>query len=455
MGIWSFYSFLKEGTMAVKKVVWGRSVLIGLLGCGLAVGLALFMGACRDHRHHGAPTINLRGPVSVTGTYATTGQQLIWGIQAALRWVNETHGGVRVGGGRYLMQYTYFDDKSSSTETEKIMNDISPDPATHFILGGYGSTLNRVAASIAERHGKLYLDHSGAADDIFTKNNYHNVVQICTPASKYHMGVFDMLDATPGSSVNLKVGFLYENTSFAQSVATSASAIAVSRGHTVVSYDIYPKDATSGNPELVQDVMNLANVQPDVVVGGGHLNDTIALTRLMMGKIAAGDVSAVSLLVAPANPNFYTSVDATTPAGNSHPAEGVMGPAQWDAKVTYDATGALNDGVDWFGPSQSEFITLFQAVAGQGQTPSYQAAQAAATVLTLSLAIERSDSLSTGSVRNALGGLRFRTFYGDFEIDASGLQIGHKMVEIQWQSGQKEIVWPESAKTATFRYPLP
>jgi uncharacterized protein YheU (UPF0270 family) len=47
------------------------------------------------------------------------------------------------------------------------------------------------------------------------------------------------------------------------------------------------------------------------------------------------------------------------------------------------------------------------------------------------------------------------SFYGGWDIDETGLQIGHTMVDIQWQDGQRVIVWPEKAQTGQVVYPMP
>ena len=37
----------------------------------------------------------------------------------------------------------------------------------------------------------------------------------------------------------------------------------------------------------------------------------------------------------------------------------------------------------------------------------------------------------------------------------TGLQIGHKMIVVQWQNGKKVIVWPPEAATGELIYPAP
>jgi hypothetical protein len=47
------------------------------------------------------------------------------------------------------------------------------------------------------------------------------------------------------------------------------------------------------------------------------------------------------------------------------------------------------------------------------------------------------------------------SFYGGWEIDDTGMQIGHSMVDMQWQNGKRVIVWPLSAATGEAILPKP
>ena len=44
---------------------------------------------------------------------------------------------------------------------------------------------------------------------------------------------------------------------------------------------------------------------------------------------------------------------------------------------------------------------------------------------------------------------------GGFRVDGNGLQIAHKALMFQWQSGKKVIVWPEELTSAAPRFPTP
>ena len=44
---------------------------------------------------------------------------------------------------------------------------------------------------------------------------------------------------------------------------------------------------------------------------------------------------------------------------------------------------------------------------------------------------------------------------GGFRVDRGGVQIGHKMLLIQWQDDKRVIVWPEELAPGKPRFPTP
>ena len=87
--------------------------------------------------------------------------------------------------------------------------------------------------------------------------------------------------------------------------------------------------------------------------------------------------------------------------------------------------------------------------------PDYHAAEAGAQVLAYVLAAEKANSFDSDAVRKSLGDLTFMSFYGGWDIDETGMQIGHSMVDVQWQDGKRVIVWPPNAQTGKPCYPMP
>ncbi|MEM4250772.1 MAG: hypothetical protein QW828_02950 [Candidatus Bathyarchaeia archaeon] len=65
------------------------------------------------------------------------------------------------------------------------------------------------------------------------------------------------------------------------------------------------------------------------------------------------------------------------------------------------------------------------------------------------------DPLNSDAIRRTAGELEMTTFYGKYKIDpVTGWQVGHKMGVIQWQNGQKIVVWPPEASPKELWYPM-
>lgn len=135
---------------------------------------------------------------------------------------------------------------------------------------------------------------------------------------------------------------------------------------------------------------------------------------------------ALALSIAPALPDFYTR------AGTM--AEGVFGPSQWepDERIPF--------------PGTKKFIRCFLAFTQK--LPSYQAGSAYASGQILEEAIRSVHSLDQEKIRRFILGLDTVTVVGRFKVDHTGKQIGHNPMLIQWQNGEKEIVYPRKMQTA-------
>ena len=159
------------------------------------------------------------------------------------------------------------------------------------------------------------------------------------------------------------------------------------------------------------------------------------------------NVNALSLIAAATLPAFYKALTTM--------AEGVMGPSHWEYGVKYSPKEAKATGVPWIGPSQDEFLELFKKATSEDMLPDYHAAEAGAQVLAYVLGVQKAGSIDPGKVRKALGDLKFMSFYGGWKVDENGMQVGHTMVDVQWQDGIRVIVWPEEAQTGKVCYPMP
>ena len=139
--------------------------------------------------------IVLGHPAALSGKYAKAGEQASGGVQAAVDWVNDTRGGVMVGGKKMMLVYKKYDCESKKESVTSLLERLITTDKVDFTFTPYSSGLTLAGAPIAEKYGKIYMDHGGASDKIF-RQGFEYVVQTIGPGSRYHAGTLDMVKKT-------------------------------------------------------------------------------------------------------------------------------------------------------------------------------------------------------------------------------------------------------------------
>lgn len=411
-------------SFAIQKIIF-LTILTFIIS-----GINVFAGT--------ADEISIGHPACLSGKYAKAGEQAVGGIEACIDWVNNEYGGVSINGKKVPLAYKKYDSESKKESVTSLIGRLITVDKVNVVFSAYSSGLTLRGAPVAEGHRMLYMDHGGANNKIF-RQGFQYIVQTIGPATSYHMGTLDMIKKIAPDAK--KVALAYEDSEFASMVMEGAAEYAEKLGFDVVFKRTYPKGVTDLTPLLSA----LKASKPDFVLGGGHFEDGQLFNRQMADlKI---DTDCLSLIAAATLPAFYEALGEM--------AEGVMGPSHWEYGVTYSKSAADKAGTPWIGPSQDEFVALFKKAVGSDMIPDYHAAEAGAQVLAYVLGVEKANSLDSDKVRKALGDLQFMSFYGNWDVDDTGMQTGHSMVNVQWQDGKRVIIWPESAQTGKPYYPMP
>ncbi|MCF8031001.1 MAG: amino acid ABC transporter substrate-binding protein [Desulfohalobiaceae bacterium] len=377
-------------------------------------------------------------PACLSGKYAKAGEQAVGGIKACVQWVNQEYGGISIDGEKHKLEYKVYDSESKKESVTSLIGRLITVDKVDVVFSAYSSGLTLRGAPITESHNMLYMDHGGANNKIF-EQGFDYVVQTIGPATSYHKGTLDMIKQI--APEDKRVALAYEDSEFARMVMEGAENYAEELGFNVVFKRTYPSGVNDLTPLL--NAMKAAD--PDFVLGGGHYEDG----QLFCSQMADMDfnVKALSLIASATLPAFYEALGTN--------AEGVMGPSHWEMGVTFSEESAKEKGLPWIGPSQEEFISLFKENTDKNMKPDYHAAEAGAQVLAYALGVEKAGSTDSDKVRKALGDLEFMSFYGGWDVNENGMQVGHTMVNIQWQDSKRALVWPESAQTSKPVYPMP
>lgn len=370
-------------------------------------------------------TITIGMTVSQTGALNVDSVAQLKGSEYWRDQVNAA-GGIKVGGKHYKVRFVEYDDQSQGGRVQQLYTRLIVQDKAQFLFGPYSSGLTATAAVISEQYGRIMLIGGGAEAKTYQLGNKY-LFQCITPADYYlHAAILALKE----KEAHAKVAFVYSDDPFSKAVVAAARTQAVAAGFTVALDESYAPSTTDFSPIINKIISSGA----DAFLGGGHYPDGATLARQLYDNKVP--LKFVSILVAPDSEKFATLGPA---------ALGITVPSQWEPQVKYKPD---------FGPTPEAFATSYRAATKL--EPDYHTASGYITGVLLQRAIEQAGSLDSDKVAQALEKVDVSTLFGRDKFSAEaknhGLQLTHQMVLAQWQMKngklEKEIVWPDAAKTA-------
>ncbi len=372
---------------------------------------------------------------SQTGKFNVEATRQIHGLSLWMKQVNAA-GGVKLADGS-TVKFTakFYDDESKKERVQELYTKLINEDKADFLISPYSSGLADASAVIAQQYKRIMIT-CGAASDSTHKKGYTLVYQTYTPASRYLTGALDLLGKMDPKAKTIAI--VHEKDKFSTDVVNALETYAKNNGFKVALFEGYELGATDFAPFI-----NKIPAGVDAIMGGGHFADTSTFAKQLYEK--GFTTKMVALLVAPPEDKFAELGDA---------AYGIIGPSQWEPQVKYSPEGAKAMDIEYFGISVADFTTEYKAKFKE--EPTYHSAGGYVAGLILEKAIATAGSIDTEKVKAALDKMDVMTFYGHIKFDtakAHGLQLGHDMVDIQWQRDEnkklvKQVVWPEAAATA-------
>lgn len=341
-------------------------------------------------------------------------------------------GGVEVGGKRHEVALECADDQSDQGRAASIYHDLCSSRRADLLFSPYGSGLVRTAAPIADRAGLLFINHGGA-DDALHQRGYRMLVSVLTPASEYMTEMARLVSTL--KFWRKRIAMVAGASSFARAVAEGAERACaqrlIRRRGVKVRVKYRGRFDPESNGERLYRVLRRNRI--NVLISAGSYQYDLAIMRFACAERLY--IPVLGCVAAGVN-QFWLDLGSG--------AEGIIGPAQWDPSI--EIRPAL-------GPAPAEFVARFRAATGH--EPDYPGAQAYAAGLLTLAALRVAGSLEPARVRAALSDLRTTTLFGDFAIEpGSGIQVGHRMLLVQWHEGRKVIIHPEpEMRTGELEFP--
>ena len=363
-----------------------------------------------------APPIRIGATISLSGKYTEPSRM----IQAGYRlWEKQIN--ARGGLLNRPVELILPDDHSRVADVRQAYRRLIETDAVDLLLSPYGSPLTLAASEISESNGYVMLACAASADILFNRG-YRHLFGVYAPAKRYFIGLMDLMARHSLQTVAI----LYEDSPFNRDVADGTASWAHRFGLQVAFRQSF-SDAASDLPHAVAELQRRFPAVQGLVFAA-YPPDCYRLLDILAARGWRPPVLAQT--IAPIHPQFYQKAGPM--------AEGVFGPSQWepDERIPF--------------PGTRQFIRDFEVE--YGMKPSYHAAAAYTACQIMENAVTRTGTLDQEAIRNIIAAMDSVTVIGRFKVDSRGMQIGHNPFLIQWQDGQKEIVYPRKLQTATPRF---
>jgi len=371
---------------------------------------ALFLAGCAPQPE----AIRIGATMSGTGAYSTQGIPARNGYLLCQDDVN-------AGGGLLgrPVEFLIHDDGSDSGTAAQLYERLILEERVDAVMGPYGSTLTEAVAPVTERHGFVHVTPLAATTSIWEQGRRY-LFMVLPPAELFLAGLIEMAAEQGFGSVAV----LYEDALFPAAAAEGAAALAREREMEVVLHTSYPSGTTDFGDVLER--IREGRIQV-LAMAASSLGDFVLVTRQMkeMGVEVAmfGTSGAVD--------EFRQEL--------GDDAEYVFGLSAWEPTLPH--------------PGIPEFVAAYRE--RHGQSPSFHAAGAYGSCRLFAQAVERAGTLEAEAVRDALLAMETTTIFGDYAVDERGYQTANQGVFIQWQDGEKVVVWPREVATSNPRIPMP
>lgn len=353
--------------------------------------------------------IRIGATMSETGAYATQGRAASNGYRLCEQHLNDAGGLL----GRPV-EFIILDDQSDSDTAAALYEQLITDSQVDAIMGPYGSTLTEAVAPVTERHQMVHVTPLAATSSIWEQGREY-LFMVLPPAELFLAGLIDIAD---GKGLQ-RAAILQEDSLFPRAAGNGAAQMVQQRGMQLVFHESY----RSGQEDFSELIQALKQGEVEVLaMAASNLDDFIRVRQqmadagleLMFGTSGAVDEFAQAL---------------------GEKANGSFGLSAWEPSLP-------NPGIE-------HFVEAYQHRFHRA--PSFHAAGAYGACQLFAQAIRETASLDQDALRTAMLNLETTTVFGPYAVDERGYQTANQGVFIQWQEGEKVVVWPDDLASGAIK----
>lgn len=335
--------------------------------------------------------------------------------KALLLWQEEVNAAGGLLGRRVELQL--LDDHSESINAGKLYEQLIQSKVD-LLIGPFGSAATQVAAAVAERNRRVFINATGATRTVH-RAAYRYIFQTATPLAAYGSGALELARAQGVKRLML----LARDDPTSRESAARAREEAALKGLSAGEVESYAQGAT----DFIAQVAKARAAGAEAWIAFGLPQDAAEMVKNFR-KLAF----APRLFVAQgaADPDFIKRV--------GQDAEYAVGIAPYDrrARTRGNAQFAEAYAKKW------------------SAEPGHLAAEGYAAAKILEEALRRAGVLDQEKLRDALAALESETPLGPYKVERTGAQAAARPLLVQVLRGRREVIWPEALATAKWQpYP--
>ena len=309
-----------------------------------------------------------------------------------------------------------YDDHSSPQEAVKIYDRMLTKENVDLVMGPYSSTIGSAVAPIIERHRMPTLFPLAAADAIWASRPKY-VFGMHTCARRWISAVLAFF-ARQGVE---RVGILVNEELFKLGTPRETNKWAKRFGQKILMKEV-------PNPQHVGEQIDRARkLEVEGLIVWGYMDDAVTVRKAMARADWYPQIFFSQS--APALPDYQRRLG---PLANF-----TVGTSVWESSIAQ------------LRPGGKSFIEAFRQE--YKTEPVYHAAMGFAAGQVLAKAISRAGTLDREKIRHELAALDMVTIVGRYRVDYRGMQVRRSPLIIQWQEGQKRVIWPEALSNGQLR----
>ncbi len=366
-----------------------------------------------EHTHAEEP-IRIGATMSKTGALSTQGVAAANGYRLWEIGINKQGGllGRRV-------EFIIYDDKSDPDLAIELYEKLITEDKVDAIMGPYGSTHTEAVAPVTEKHRMVHISPLAATTSIWEQGRKY-LFMVLPPAELFLAG---LIEIAYENGLNT-VAILQQDALFPKAAGTGAVELAKEKGMEVVFHETYP----TGTEDFSEFLMKVKEHNVEVLgMAASPLGDFIIVVRQMKEH----DVNVKMFGTSGAVTEFQKAL--------GEKAEYAYGLSAWEPVLP--------------NPGINEFVEAYQQKFNI--EPSFHAAGAYGSCQLFMKAARRAGTLDSEALREELLNLETQTIFSNYAVDERGYQIANTGLFIQWQDGEKVVVWPEEVATGEPRFPAP